>query len=400
MIRELSRRQLAIDVGIATLLALPAIGLSLLGMNVRGTNAFFEVILTIAMALAFGLRRLSPSLALAVAWSGAIVQMVAGLPPLLQNTAIFAVLFSTSRYGSRALRWAGFTSAIVGGVTIGLYLFASAIPQLGHDPGMAVPIIMMAVASVFVLLLTWTLGLLARSARYGREQREAGRLAELSRRRAEQQAIVEQERNRIARDMHDVVAHSLAVVIAQADGARYAQLGNEEAVAGTLETISDTARSALGEVRVLLAELRHDQLSGPQPTVGELSSLFAQMRGAGMLLDIAETGTAPAHMPVTHQMAIYRIVQESLTNALRHGTPGAPVRVEVVWRTDGVGIAIENSVNLSRTPQTSTGHGLPGMRERATLSGGWLNAMPAGTDRFRVTAFIPLVSTARPPYAP
>ena len=152
----------------------------------------------------------------------------------------------------------------------------------------------MLVAAGFALLLSWTVGALVRTAVRAQENREAQR-------RAEADAAAEQERVRIARDMHDVVAHSLAVVIAQADGARYAA-GADPAAAGSsaaieaLGTISTTARAALADVRLLLTQLRHPQPEGPQPRLADLEELYAQVRAAGVELRV-DVDPAPSREP-------------------------------------------------------------------------------------------------------
>ena len=123
----------------------------------------------------------------------------------------------------------------------------------------------MLIAAAFALLLAWTIGALVRAALRASANREAQE-------RAEAEAVVEQERVRIARDMHDVVAHSLAVVIAQADGARYAAAADPAVATAALGTISTTARAALADVRLLLAQLRHSEGDGPQPTLADLEA--------------------------------------------------------------------------------------------------------------------------------
>ena len=135
---------------------------------------------------------------------------------------------------------------------------------------------------------------------------------------------------RIARDMHDVVAHSLAVVIAQADGARYAPRRRRIPAVATeaLGTISTTARAALADVRLLLTQLRHSQGDGPQPTLADLEALYAQVRAAGVDLRVDVDPAPPGEPPAAVQLAVYRILQEALTNALRHGD-GGPVAVRL-----------------------------------------------------------------------
>ena len=150
--------------------------------------------------------------------------------------------------------------------------------------------------------------------------------------RAEAEAAAEQERVRIARDMHDVVAHSLAVVIAQADGARYAAASADPAAAAeALGTISTTARAALADVRLLLTQLRHSQSAGPAAAAfADLEELYAQVRSAGVELRV-DVDPAPAAEPsAAVQLAVYRILQEALTNAIRHGD-GGPVSVRLAW---------------------------------------------------------------------
>ncbi|MGB4137405.1 MAG: histidine kinase, partial [Microbacterium sp.] len=233
------------------------------------------------------------------------------------------------------------------------------------------------------LLMSWGAGLLWRQVVHGRETREAQL-------RAEALAVEEAERVRIARDMHDVVAHSLAVVIAQADGARYAAASDPALAQEALGTIAQTARGALSDVRMLLGQLRHRQTDGPQPTLADLETLFAQVRRAGIEPRVTVDPMPPGEPPAGIQLAVYRILQEALTNALRHGTGDVDVRLS--WWADAVDIAVSNAVDAGK--QTSSGgHGLIGMRERAQLVGGTLQAGPRG-DRFVVTARLPIGSPA------
>src|SRR5690606_2831270 len=205
----------------------------------------------------------------------------------------------------------------------------------------------------------WTVGALVRSGMRARENR-AGEL------RAQAETAAEQERVRIARDMHDVVAHSLAVVIAQADGARYAAASDPGVTAQALGTISSTARSALADVRLLLTQLRHAQGEGPQPTLTDLEELYAHVRAAGVDLRVDVDPAPRADPPAAVQLAVYRILQEALTNALRHGDEG-PVQVRQQWLPDRLDVEVRNAVAADATP--GAGHGVIGMRERAQLVG-------------------------------
>ncbi len=196
---------------------------------------------------------------------------------------------------------------------------------------------------------------------------------------------------RIARDMHDVVAHSLAVVIAQADGARYAASADPAAATAALGTISTTARAALADVRLLLTQLRHAESEGPQPTIADLEELYAQVRAAGVELRV-DIDPAPAlPPPAAVQLAVYRILQEALTNALRHGD-GGPVTVALAWHADRVELEVRNRLRPGDRPAES-GHGLIGMGERASLVGGRLNAADRDGE-FVVSATLPIGGVA------
>jgi signal transduction histidine kinase len=356
------------------------------GYGTGATSLLASVLTCLLMAVALALRRVSPGLALAVAWIAAVLQMLLGHPPIAADIAVFAVLYTTAAYGSRIVFWCGFASSIVGAIVITGYLFV--VPDFagGRLSLSTLPLALaVLVAAGFALMLSWTIGALVRTALRARENRAAQV-------RAEAEAATEQERVRIARDMHDVVAHSLAVVIAQADGARYAAAADPAAATEALATISTTARAALADVRLLLTQLRHSQSPGPQPMLADLEELYAQVRAAGVELRV-DVDPAPTVEPsAAVQLALYRILQEALTNALRHGD-GGPVTVRLAWLPTvwrggpGVEFAVRNGVKPGNRPP-ETGHGLMGMGERANLAGGRLDAAEADGD-FVVTGILP-----------
>jgi signal transduction histidine kinase len=205
----------------------------------------------------------------------------------------------------------------------------------------------------------------------------------------ERDVVIEQERNRVARDVHDVVAHSLAVVIAQADGARYAAEKDPATVSPALDAIAETARVALGEVRTLLHELRHTQSATPSPGTGDLDTLIEGFRVLGLTVDVAHYGHQRALGDAT-QLAVYRVVQESLTNALRHGDTAQPVSVDFDWGDHALAVVITNALQGDGVPQVDgPGHGIPGMRERAALAGGDFTVGVGTRGMFRVRASLP-----------
>ncbi|OZE87898.1 two-component sensor histidine kinase [Rhodococcus sp. 15-649-2-2] len=347
----------------------------------------------IGFGIALAIRRRSPRWSLALAWVLAVVQMVSGVLPLSADTAIFAILYCSAAYGDNVVRRLGLASAVVGGVIAALYLaFVDGNPfGAPTDAGFQEPRLLQAavlLAALWAMLgLSWALGRLAYARRTAIESAHARELAEVHQARAEHEVAIEQERNRIARDMHDIVAHSLAVVIAQADGARYVRALDPAAVDTALTTISDTAREALSDVRVLLGQLRHSQGDLPTPGPGDLERLLDQMRATGLNID-SSIDTGDVSLGAGAHLALYRIAQESLTNALRHGDPNAPVTVAIESDSAGVELTVRNSVFPGLPAAESSGHGVAGMKERAGLSGGTCTAT-GDASSWTVTAWLP-----------
>ena len=210
-------------------------------------------------------------------------------------------------------------------------------------------------------------------------------------RAAERGVQAEQERIRIAREVHDVVAHSLAVVIAQADGARYAAEARPTSVGPALEAIAETARTALGEVRTMLHDLRSTGPDVATPGPDEIPALIGTVRALGVEVEQADFGV---QRPMTEVagLAMFRIVQEALTNALRHGDRGTPISVDFDWGEQVVVVVVTNG--LPADPDrvtTSIGHGIAGMHERAGLVGGECTAGPGSNRTFRVRASLPVL---------
>lgn len=387
MFRPLTQTQKIVDGTIALVFVLLFEAFSLRGsIEIPGSTA---AILLLGAALA--VRRWSPILALVGAWAGAVAQMLASDSPNLYDAAIPALVYACAAYGTRPVRWAAFTSSLVGagiaGVFVGRYSFINAITGSISDlPSAVNAFAVVGALTAVTLLLAWTLGLLVATAQRSRRNRQEADAAG-------EQVAAEQERTRIARDMHDVVAHSLAVVIAQSDGARLLRRTDPEAVDEALETIGSTARAALADVRVLLQQLRYEGTTSVQPGLADLDTLFAQFRGSGLVVDVHRDDDLGGLGTAT-QLAAFRIVQESLTNALRHGDLEQPATVVMTRTPHGLEVETVNVIDLGRPPRPSPGgHGLIGMRERAGAVQGDLRAGPDG-DRFRVRAFLPTSATA------
>ena len=391
MIRRLQSYQYAVDGGLAIVyFALAYATFGFYDYTLRS-----QVLLMLGgYAIAIALRRVSPGAALAVAWVASIAQITIGIFPSFFNLATLLVLYTTAAYGGRVVRYLGLASVGLGSAVAAAYLALQGAGIGVSDTLLGVfdlPTVILQFALLFGILVvvlgsSWLVGILMRAMMRNRESR-------IAREAAEQDVIVEQERNRIARDMHDVVAHSLAVVIAQADGARYARAHDPEAVDEALMAISSTARDALGDVRLLLGQLRHSQGDGPQPVLADLDRLLDQLRASGLTIDFEQNGV-PRPLGTAQELSIYRIVQEAITNALRHGDRATPVSLKFDWLADRVDLTITNGIEVqTTTEELHIGHGLAGMTERAALVGGSLRAEPSGRS-FVVSATLPTLVTA------
>ncbi|WUH79005.1 histidine kinase [Streptomyces sp. NBC_00435] len=212
-----------------------------------------------------------------------------------------------------------------------------------------------------------------------------------------------EERARIARELHDVVAHHMSVITVQADSAPYRLPGMAEPVREEFAAIAASARESLGEMRRLLTVLRGDEANGadrtPQPGLGRLQQLVEATVRAGQPVELALAAGAAEAAPPAVDLSAYRIVQEALANVVRHA-PGAPTRVSVTFDAEEVLVLVVNGP--AREPvvalETSgTGHGLVGMRERVRLTGGTLDTGPLPDGGFRVAARLPLNTTSEDP---
>jgi signal transduction histidine kinase len=241
-------------------------------------------------------------------------------------------------------------------------------------------------ASVLLVAIALLGDVLSRRQHSRRQLAEQAELTELERAR---RAVLE-ERARIAREMHDVVAHHMSMIAVQAETAPYRLADLPGPVRAELATIATSARSALADMRRLLGALRaetDDALREPQPGLAELPTLVATAQRAGVQVTFtpADAGMVPG--PVG--LAAYRIAQEALANAARHA-PGSPVDVAVRALGDRLELSVHNGPPRSGpVPATGGGHGLMGMRERAALLGGTLSAGPGEHGGYLVTASLP-----------
>jgi signal transduction histidine kinase len=195
------------------------------------------------------------------------------------------------------------------------------------------------------------------------------------------------ERSRIAREMHDIVAHNLSVMIALADGASYAVHDAPGRAEAAMQTASRTGRQALTEMRRLLGVLRDDDPAveerAPQPGLVQIDALVEQVRLAGLPVSYSQSGAPPAHVPAGLELAAYRIVQEALTNSLKHAGAGAAAAVSLAWEPNRLCVEVRDTGNAA-DPSAAEGGGLRGMRERAAVYDGTLEAGPCRLGGWQV----------------
>ncbi|MEV5593257.1 histidine kinase [Streptomyces sp. NPDC052496] len=205
-----------------------------------------------------------------------------------------------------------------------------------------------------------------------------------------------EERARIARELHDVVAHHMSVVAVQAEAAPYLVADPPEAIRESLGSIRQNALAALTELRHILGMMRSDAPGAdgndgkyvPQPSLLDLDELVGNVRAAGLTVETEIRGTARA-LPHHVELSAYRITQEALSNVLRHA-PGAQVRVELTYGQPDLGVRVINSPAAPTVPrQSGKGHGILGMRERASMLGGTLHVGPMKDGWFEVRALLP-----------
>ncbi|MGC4834725.1 sensor histidine kinase [Micromonospora vinacea] len=243
-----------------------------------------------------------------------------------------------------------------------------------------------------VLLLLGALAIVGDLIRRNRLSRHAlAAQAELSEREQERRAVLE-ERTRIARELHDVVAHHMSLIAVQAETAPYRLTDVPAPVAAEFVAIAASARDALTDMRRLLGVLRSETSgpqTAPQPDLTDLGAMVDAARRAGLPVTLDAEPVDDDRVPAPVGLAAYRIVQEGLANAARHAA-GAAVRVTVRAGQSGLGVRVENSpADVRPTADGGSGHGLTGMRERATSLGGTFTAGPLPGGGYAVAAELP-----------
>ncbi len=353
------------------------------------------------MAAAVTIRRLHPSWALALAWASTLVHMLAGLDASLTQFGVLVVLASAAHFGSRRVVTLSGVSVAAGTILAVIYLVLidSWLVQLLSANSLFpawLPLVLLVVLVGLTLAVPWLVGLVARTLRLSREGRERARISQAEARRASEIAELQAARTVLARDVHDIVGHSLAVIIAQAESVRFRDVDDPaelEAVRGTVGTIAETARRALGEVRQVLEStaLSGEVGAAAKTAALDLDLLLSDVETSrpGMTVQRAETVRLPQG---DGAVALYRAVQELLTNALRHGDPTQPLRVSVDSDASCTEVVVENAVAVASSgehPAPRDGTGIEGVRARLRAVGGSLESTVVD-GVFRSTARVPV----------
>ncbi|MEU6219944.1 sensor histidine kinase [Streptomyces sp. NPDC047022] len=350
------------------------------------------VAISAVLSLVVALRRRMPETMLVVAGAMGPVQLILDQQPMLSDFAMLVIIYTVAADGAR---WASRAALAVG-------LTAGTLSQLRWSEGRSGVLanVALAIFQTVPFALAWVLGdsLRTRRAYLAQLEERAARLEK--EREAQSKVAVAAERARIARELHDVVAHNVSVMVVQADGAAYVLDTAPEQAKKALETISGTGRQALAEMRRLLGVLRtgeHTEAGEyvPQPDVEQIDELVEQCRSAGLPVDFKVEGT-PRPLPSGVELTAYRIVQEALTNTRKHGGPNAGASVRLVYFDDGLGLLVEDDGKgaphelYEEGGVDGQGHGLIGMRERVGMVGGTLDAGPRPGGGFRISALLPL----------
>lgn len=365
--------------------------------------------ISLASGLAVALSRRLPAGALALVWLVCGYELLVGVPAMLVQLSVVAVAFGTARWGQPvtvvlsglSIPFAGFLALLYASANLySVVLSTTQYKRLIDTVQQFGPTwqITAALVATAVLAVPWLAGLTLRFSSRAAASQASQEVAEHEAARAQREseqareiARLQEEQAKLARDVHDVVGHSLAVILAQAESAQFLDETDTERLKLSMRNIADSARGSLQDVRHVLT-------STQQPTEpGELHDLVEGVRASGHDLRFEEAGTARPLPPELATVA-YRVLQEMLTNAIRHGQRESPASVELHWGGDDLRIEVANVVGpAAEGPETPAdeagGHGIQGMRRRLESVGGRLDVrrrQVQGQETFTATAWVPM----------
>ncbi|MFH8801024.1 sensor histidine kinase [Streptomyces sp. NPDC017936] len=356
----------------------------LLLLNIMTTRAPRElpvaVVLTAALALPLVWRRRAPLTVFGAVAAAAFVQWLMDVPLPADVALLVALYTAAANSGRRGTLVAG--AVVEGGALLACLRWATGGAFL--TPFVAVTAMVVAAAVLGVNVRTTRAYLAALEERAARLQQQQDQQARLA---------VAEERTRITREMHDIVTHNLSVMVALADAAVYAQHRSPDKATTAMLQISETGRQALTDMRRSLGILRTgepDAERHPLPGIAQLQTLADQMCAAGLPTRVEVRG-GHIHVPATAQLTVYRLVQEALTNTLKHTPAGTHAKVRIRCSTETVTVDVTDNGPCPPPPDAApSGHGIPGMRERSAAYGGKLQAgpLPGGGWRVRTRLFL------------
>jgi len=379
----------------------------LLASGPRRPDYAASVITSIALMMPLAIRRTHPILMTGLMTVAGLVQVVFVSSPTWSLIAIPAASYSVARFvaghESRIVVGAGALGSVIGPLR---WMSDEPLAQQGEGLlSLTAPFSALCFAWV---VIPYLLGRRDRETAITREEREQSARqryeSELVRREQQTRMAEARIRNEIARELHDVVAHSLSVIIVQADGGKALARKQPEAATRVLDTISDTGREALSEMRRIVGVLRVDPESSspddyrPNPGLPDIATMVAR---AGDRVTLSITGAEPA-VSATVGLTAYRVVQEALTNFLTHAGPQARARVTIIYEPTVIHIEVmdDGGIPAGSTPDAADdwplvpdlgpGYGLRGMHERVAAMGGKLVARPTRTGGWLVRATLPL----------
>ena len=363
--------------------------------DLTGVPRAAAVLIVAAAVLPAAVRRRWPRAALALTTAGGAVltalSFSPGPPPLAAAFVLYLVPVRFARREALRLLAGALLVTAVGDVAFGLVRHG--VYRAGGSRAAAGLLL----ESGLLLAGAWLIGYLVRLQR----AYSAGLREQADQRAREQLAEARQagseERLRIARELHDVVAHSMSLIAVQAGVANYIVGTHPEEAGRALSSIEETSRSALREMRALLGVLRDEETGDadpgliPAPGLADLETLADRTAEAGVRVDLDIRGTRPP-LPAGLDLAAYRVIQEAVTNVVKHASTDR-CRVAVGYAEQALDLEITDH-GIGGEPGPGTGHGLTGMRERVGMYGGEFSAAPRTGGGFRVTARFPLASPA------
>jgi signal transduction histidine kinase len=378
--RFAARRPLAYDV--AVMLAVNVV--TSIPLLVGDENRAWVWLLDQALVLPLVLRRRHPSGVFAFMCAVAFLQWVLNVP-LAAAFALPLALFTIAAQQSR-------TRALVAAAVLEVGVVLASVRFAPARDGLIGSLVLLS-----GLVLAGLFGGIALSTHRAYLESMVDRTRRLELERDQQaQIAATAERTRIAREMHDIVAHNISVIIALADGAA---LSNDQGTSQSTEAmckVSETGRQALAEMRRLLGVLRDDATHtdlAPQPGIARLDDLVDAVRATGLPVNMVVSGTRRP-MPASAEATVYRIVQEGLTNTMKHAADPSQVMLNLDWATDVLRIEITDD-GRGGIGQPLDGHGLTGMAERTAMFGGSVSAGPVPGGGWRVSARLPVGDRAR-----